>query len=147
MSRENPKKKPEIQDALRLASKEAAAILRQMDETAEQFEGIDRRQAPRQSYQEVPRLAVSLEDEPVGLRSYAMIPRNISRTGISLLHGQFVYDGTVCIVCLKRLSGELVNVRGRVARCRLVSGRVHELGVHFDEPIEVSDFLARDQAA
>ena len=137
----------EVQDILRINAKDAAEVLQQMEQETRPAEGGERRRAPRVRYQDIARLAVRLGDEQIGRLLYAMIPRNISRTGMSLLHGQFVYNGTTCVVGLKTLGGELASVRGKVGRCRLVTGRVHELGIDFDEPIELADFVASDQAA
>ena len=136
----------DIQNLLRIDAKDATEILQQMEQETRPAEGKERRVA-RVRYQDIPRLAVRLEDEQTGRQLHAMIPRNISRMGMSLLHGQFVYNGTTCVVSLKTLGGELASVRGKVVRCQLVTGRVHELSIHFDEPIELADFVASDQAA
>ena len=102
----------------------------------------DRRADPRFSYQHVPRVVVRLHDGHYGLESYfVMVPRNISRTGIGLLHGQFVHVQTGCTIHLKTLKGKLVGVKGRIVRCRHVVGRVHELGVQFEEPLDLDTVL------
>ena len=88
-----------------------------------------------------PRVALIIESEQLGKRTHAVIPRNISRMGMSLLHGKFVYDGTPCVAGLKALDGQLVPVRGKVAWCRLITGRIHEIGIRFEEPIDLDDFV------
>jgi hypothetical protein len=60
---------------------------------------------------------------------------------MSLLHGKFVYDGTLCVAGLKALDGQLVPVRGKVMWCRLIAGRIHEIGIQFEEPIDLDDFV------
>ncbi len=69
--------------------------------------------------------------------------RDIAACGLSVLHGGFVYPQTRCTVRLKARDGEFVLVSGRVVRCRCISGRVHEVGVKFDENIEVALFVGQ----
>ena len=131
----------EIHDILRLSTKQTAEILEWMRPSKEKITK-ERRQSPRVAYTDVSRLCVLLENEQKGKRTYALIPRSLSGTGISLLHGKFVYGGTNCVVGLRALDGQVVPVRGKVIWCRLVTGRVHELGVQFEGPIDVEDFYS-----
>ncbi len=137
----------EIQDILRLSARQTAEILEGMQRSKKEVTE-ERRRSPRAPYKDVSRLCVLLENEQKGKRTYALIPRNLSRLGISLLHGKFVYGGTNCVVGLQAADGQVVPVRGKVIWCRLVTGRVHELGVQFEDPIDVEDFVegASDQA-
>ena len=136
------KRSLELQDLLRISPQDASEILRQMDEQSENSTATERRKSPRYRFQHVPRLVVCLQDEDDGLESYfAMIPRNISSSGASLLHGQFVHPKTTVVINLNTLEGKLVSLRGRVVHCRHVSGRVHELGVQFDAPLNLDDVL------
>lgn len=72
------------------------------------------------------------------------VPRNISREGLGLLHSSFVYTGTRCTVFLPHPTRGLVSIGGTVVRCRHFRGKVHELGIRFDQPIDVRDFLGLD---
>jgi hypothetical protein len=136
----------DAQDILRLKPGEAATILSGIEARTRQVTDRDRRDSPRVPYLEAPRVAVIVESEQIGKRTYALIPRNISRHGMSLLHGKFVYDGTPCVLGLKALDGQLVPVRGKIVWCRLVTGRIHEIGVRFEEPIDLADFVSQEQA-
>jgi hypothetical protein len=134
-----------VQDILRIKPQEAAEILRSIDAGTRDAVGRERRKWPRVPYRATPRVAVIIENEQQGKRTYALIPRNISRMGLSLLHGKFVYDGTPCVAGLKALDGQLVPVRGKVMWCRLITGRIHEIGIRFEEPIELEDFVPGDE--
>ncbi len=112
-----------------------------MDDLAGEPSGPERRKSPRASYQSVTRLAVLLENEQMGRRTYALAPRNLSCSGISILHGKFVYGGTGCVVGLQALDAQVVPVLAKVIWCRLIKGRVHELGVQFESPIELDEFV------
>jgi hypothetical protein len=66
--------------------------------------------------------------------------RNISAGGIAVLHSAYVHVGTTCEVNLPRAGLSSVTARGKVVRCRHVGGKVHEVGVQFQKPIEPRDF-------
>ncbi|MFA6045263.1 MAG: response regulator [Phycisphaerales bacterium] len=67
--------------------------------------------------------------------------RNLSRGGISLLHAGFIHPGSRCRVTLTRTSGGSVDVPGEVKRCQHRQGTLHEFGIKFDRPINLSDFV------
>ena len=130
-----------IQDILRLSARETVELLKQMEVAATAKVPRERRQSPRAPYQSVSRLAVLLESEPLGRRSYMLAPRNLSRTGVSLLNGKMIYPGTACVVGLRAMDGQTVPVHGKIIWCRYVSGRVHEQGVEFVDPIDLQEFV------
>lgn len=69
--------------------------------------------------------------------------RNLSAAGVSLLHSSFLHPGSACEVVLPS-SGGVVRARGMIVRCQHRSGVVHEIGVRFDHPVSMQDFMARD---
>ena len=72
---------------------------------------------------------------------FIVLSRNLSASGISLLHGGFVYANSRCEVILKTLDSEFLRAKGTVMHCRLVKGRVHEIGVRFDKLIDPESFI------
>lgn len=70
--------------------------------------------------------------------------RNISSTGISLLHSAYVHTGQPCLVHLSQLSGTHTPLTGKVVRCRHVRGLIHEVGIQFASSINVRDYLRLD---
>jgi len=70
--------------------------------------------------------------------------RNLSRGGVGLLHSAFVHSGARVSVSLPRRSGGEVLVDGTVARCTHREGIVHEIGVQFDAPIAIREFIRPD---
>jgi CheY-like chemotaxis protein len=64
----------------------------------------------------------------------AVTTRNVSQGGVGLLSGQFLYPGTRCRVHLISTQNHVRPIPGVVARCR------YEVGVRFDEPVDVSLF-------
>jgi CheY-like chemotaxis protein len=67
--------------------------------------------------------------------------RNISRGGVSLLHNCFVHPGSQVTVSLPRLAGGTKEVPGSVKRCLHRRGVLHEIGVSFEEEIELREFV------
>lgn len=70
--------------------------------------------------------------------------RNLSRGGIGILHSAYMHPGSRCDVTLQRVTGKPQTIPGRVVRCTHRAGVVHEIGIQFDQPIDLSQFLARD---
>ncbi len=135
------------QDILRLSARQTAAILDWMDGRTRPWTGPERRKSPRAPYRLISRVGVLLENEPKGQRTFALAPRNLGRMGVSLLHGKFVYGGTNCIIVLHGRNGQVMPARGKVVWCRLVTGRIHELGVELEEPIELKSYVESKAAA
>lgn len=73
---------------------------------------------------------------------FVTISRNLSATGASVIHGGFVYDNTRVRLTLPTLTDEIEHIKGRVVRCRLVRGALHELGIEFDRAIDPRLFVA-----
>lgn len=73
---------------------------------------------------------------------YAIKPHNISARGLAFLHGFFLQIGTPCDLALRTLRKVPQILPGRVARCRHVTGKVHEIGVEFREACDLRLFLA-----
>ncbi len=73
--------------------------------------------------------------------------RNLSRGGISVLHGAYMHPGTRCVVALPRVGRPPAVVEGVVARCTHRGGMVHEIGVRFAESVSVREFVRHDPLA
>ncbi len=69
------------------------------------------------------------------------VPRNLSRDGIGLIHSAFVYPGTRCIVHMPHQTRGNVALSGTLVRCRHFRGTIHELGVRFDQAIDVREHV------
>lgn len=126
-------------NSLGLRGRELAALLDQLDSG----DGGSYRTYLRWAFR---RETISIElHQPGGSTARVdMVARNLSAGGMSLLHSAFVYPNTKVLVRLPGVSAGFVDVRGKVARCLHVQGRVHEVGVQFDEPVEMRSFTAGD---
>jgi CheY-like chemotaxis protein len=71
--------------------------------------------------------------------------RNISCGGVSLLHSAYVHLGTEMVVTLPHPARGTIDARGRVVRCKHWATILHEIGVKFDEQIDVRQLVRQDQ--
>ncbi len=78
--------------------------------------------------------------------SLSVACRNLSRGGASVLHSSYIHVGVGCTLHLPvdELTGATLHVSARVARCVHVSGTMHEVGIAFDDTIDVRQFIERD---
>jgi len=76
-----------------------------------------------------------------------MACRNISRGGMSLLHSAYIHPGSRCAVALPHPTERFIKVTGRVSRCAHRRGKIHEIGIEFDEHIDVRSIIQPDPFA
>jgi CheY-like chemotaxis protein len=70
--------------------------------------------------------------------------RNLSRGGMSLLHSAYIHPGSNCRVDLPTPSGTVRAVHGKIARCIHRGGVLHELGIKFDQHVDLRQFVRAD---
>lgn len=73
-----------------------------------------------------------------------MACRNLSCGGVALLHNAYVHTGTEVTVTLPHPYRGEVTLPGEVTRCRHRGGLLHEVGVRFNEQINIRDFVHLD---
>lgn len=83
-----------------------------------------------------------------GLQSeFSVACRDLSKGGISVLHRSFLHTGTRVVMRLPTVTGKLATIPGVVCRCRHFQGLIHEIGIKFNEPIDVNEFVELDPLA
>lgn len=134
-------------ETLRLSDREKAKLLWAIDKVNQQDDKQEQR-----------RLRVSctnneavftLKTDSSGETRFTMLARNISRWGTALVHGRYIYPASRCEVMLQTNNGQWQKIAGIVRHARHIQGTVHELGVAFDSPIDLGDFVnlsAADEA-
>ena len=117
------------------------AFLDRLDAASRDGGGINQRRSVRYPYR-IHALSMEIVQTGAGWVHYEIPSRNLSREGASILLGHFVYPGSQCRVHLVDLNGQRYCATGRIVRCRYLegSGTLHEVGVQFDEPIDVAQF-------
>lgn len=102
-----------------------------------------RRQSARLSFRQES-IGVEIVQPGGGQTQILCACRNLSRTGLGLLHSSYIHVGTTVVLTLIHHDGSAVRVRARVVRCRHVTRHVHDVGVRFNEPINIRDFMSLD---
>ena len=129
-------------NTLRLGQRELKAILKQLEQD-DKDKGSPDREFVRWSYQ-VEAVSLVIEHGSGNTVTLPVATRNISRGGISVLHSAFVYTDTPVSIILKSPGGAPLTVGGVVMRCSHLTGRIHEIGIKFDEQISTKDLLGHD---
>lgn len=127
-------------DTLRITESQRQSILEALNRRSKAYQSRDMRIDDRLPYQDH-LLIVELHHPGGSCGKYRVQPVNISSNGLAMLHGSFCYTGTPAIAYLKQTDGRIMLVKGKIVRCHLIEGRVHEIGILFHEPIQLSDFL------
>ncbi|MBC7833490.1 MAG: PilZ domain-containing protein [Phycisphaerales bacterium] len=116
-------------------------LLQALDTTLSKRTGINRRKFPRFPYQIPTGMQVEFVRAGESQNKFVVWPRNVSRFGVGFIHGTFVYNDTTARIDLRTLDHQPVRVEGKVVQCRHIRGRVHEIGIEFEEPILVEQFV------
>ena len=130
-------------DLLRLNNQDVTRILRQLDERDRHADPglLARRAEARYDYRKHPVLLIDVTNPDRSVGKFRCATRNISRHGLGFLHGCFVYPKSPVKLILRAASGGITCIAGTVARCEAIEGRVHEIGVIFDQPVDLTDFV------
>lgn len=130
----------QYQDCVRLSDSERAEVLRRLEGRLEPSSQELRGDARHEYRGHNVHLDVHMEGGRVG--RYLTFSRDLSASGLSLVHGGFVYPGTPCQVTLTTLNGENDTIEGVVMRCEYVRGTLHELGIRFNQRIDPRRFAS-----
>jgi len=67
--------------------------------------------------------------------------RNLSSSGIGIVHGGYVHPGTRCTISLRARTGEARSLNGKVVKCQVMSGRLHDVGILFATEVNPMEFV------
>jgi len=84
---------------------------------------------------------LTIEERRDAHTHFIVLPRNLSTGGLSVLHGGYIHPDTPCLVSMRTNGGTTKSHAGTVLRCQYISGRIHELGIRFHDPINPRDYL------
>jgi hypothetical protein len=130
----------EYVDTLRISKSEWRAILTQLERDAQDPTGRDKRRDQRKRYRAMMTLLIKML-HPGGTRiTYLVRTRNLSNTGLGFLHGGYLHSGTRCTLALTALDGTPCPISGKIVRCRHLQGKVHEVGIRFERPINLEEY-------
>lgn len=135
-------------NSLGLSAEQLVALLDAMDKPHKDEDGNEAARRARRGAARWPFRVIGVvvrlarPDEPVV--EVKMSCRNLSATGVGLLHSSFVHPGTRVSVGLPHPEKRREWVSGFVARCSHFQGVVHDVGVRFDAEIDIRGFVRPD---
>jgi len=139
----NPALDPSTRNSLFLDGALYQKILTKLDQVSNKQTPSPERTFRRLSYAHA-KIAINIESEGHNERTLIVATRNLSQGGISILHSSFMYTGTQLTVELITNTGKITPCHGSVTRCEHRGGRVHEIGIKFDDEIVMRKYLHPD---
>lgn len=132
----------ERQNTLGAQNRGLDTLLDEMDRRAEGGQSANRSQV-RWPFRHGS-IAMTLVQPDGGEVRLSLACRNLSVGGMSVLHNSFLHPGTQAMVELPRATQGIAHVKGRIVRCSHVRGTIHEIGIKFDELINLREFKQSD---
>lgn len=135
-------------DTLDMSPRDRNRLLESMNHMAAQPIDAPCRRRLRVDFGNAPALVLKLIEEDGRDMRYTVQPRNISRWGVSVIHGRFLYPDTICLVAIPSLERKYTLHQAVVRQCRHVKGTVHEASLVFAAPIALGEYveLTEEQA-
>ncbi|MEM0913210.1 MAG: response regulator [Planctomycetota bacterium] len=132
-------------DTLRLSPRQIETLLDELQQPrAAESPAASNRESERFFFTELNGVPLDIVHPGGSDARFLVIPTDLSASGMGLLHGGFLHRATPVIATLTDLHGTPRRIEGHVTRCLLHAGRVHRIGVLWDDPIDVNDFLRFD---
>lgn len=129
-------------NTLRLGQRELNKLLEKYDQNQSAVSNPDR-EFVRWSFR-VGAVEFTIEQNSGGKVTIPVATRNISRGGMCILHSAFIHLSSPCEITLNVAGGKSESIAGKVVRCNHLQGRIHEIGIAFDEQISTKDLLGLD---
>ncbi|MEM1354898.1 MAG: response regulator [Planctomycetota bacterium] len=127
-------------ETLRVSDRDRSRLIDQVESASSKTVQDDRRRL-RVSFTQS-KAVLSVYTETGAATRFVVMTRNLSRMGVAIVHGRFIFPETKCEVMLQSLDHQWVPVPGVVRSCRHVQGMVHEVAVVFDQAIHLPSFVA-----
>lgn len=127
-------------DTLHLSDEQWRTLAERLDHDDPYTTGQRRHQ--RIAYRKLAQIAVAILQPGGKWAKYIVRSRDLSPGGIGFIHGSYIYLGSECRVILKDCNEQVTCLDGVVKRCELLEGTAHDVGVQFNEEIDVEQFIA-----
>ena len=134
----------EFTNHLHLNSAEQSRLLCRLDQGSAAGKSTERRRHKRWEYR-AGEIAMIVQHPGGGSGRFLVCARNISASGLSLIHGGYLHPGTECRLLLARADGSPMALSGEVVHCRHIGGHHHELGIRFLTEVDPYEILTPEQ--
>lgn len=126
-----------------LSEDEWQEAIRQVSRRPLDFNGPERRAPEAPRFQAIHRCLLRVERRGQVLGVLLVRTRNLSSTGACVIHGGRIPRRAKATVVIQSSDGNGLITTGRVVWCKRVPAQkpaAHEIGIQFDEPVDVSGF-------
>ncbi|GJM18896.1 MAG: hypothetical protein DHS20C14_11090 [Phycisphaeraceae bacterium] len=138
----SPHGTPAASDLLRLTDEQFARLRALTHAPEEETDEQRNARAVRLAGSHLGSVVVSLSPAAgLDVAAFTVRTLNVSRTGLAFVHGAPAYAGTACAVSVQTRTGEQRVIQARVVRCRRLDGRAHEVGLRFDESVDLAELI------
>lgn len=125
---------------LRLSDRDKAKLLDAIEQANQQDDAQSRRRLRVNCTNN--EAVLTLKHEVGTETQLSMLARNLSRWGAALVHGRYIHPNSRCELMIQSSSGKWHRMLGTVRHIRHIHGTIHELGVAFEEPIDLNNFVS-----
>lgn len=122
-------------------------LMAELDRLAAPARGIDRRAHPRFRYAQTVFAACEVEHRSGRWVRSVVRTRDLSASGMSFFHGQYLNAGLNCRVTLQAHDHSTHQAAATVRRCDPVDDATYIVGIAFDEWIDPQRFTAHTNPA
>ncbi len=131
------------QNSLGLSQKEIETLLDRFD--AAGCGGHAKREYTRWKFR-VERVVMKTTHPGGSVVEIPVVCRNLSSGGVGVLHSNYIHPGSQVLINLEVVSGSasIKDIPGVVCRCDHREGKIHDIGIRFNEPINVREALGMD---
>lgn len=135
--------KQKLTDTLRLSDEQWGRLSDLLD-AQPTAKANNLRRYERVAYRRLSQIAVAFKRGEDDWATFIVRSLDLSPNGIRFIHGTYTYVGSACRVILKAGSSDLLCVEGVVRRCGLIEGTAHDIGVEFDQTIDIAPFVGEE---
>lgn len=137
---------PRLFDSVRMSKKEYQSLMADMERASaapvrRHGPNKNRRGQTRYNYHQDAKLICQLSQDLSTPMQIIVRCRNISIGGLGFLHGAYVHPGTRVVLTLISANKQGYRINGTIIRCRHLTKTVHEVGVAFDQTIDLESML------
>ncbi|MGP1346772.1 MAG: response regulator [Phycisphaerales bacterium] len=130
----------QVFNTLRLSSRDIQRVLEDLERRSLNDQAGIHRES-RRWIMRTQRVIVTVVREMNQRMHFVVAPRNLSRGGMAFLSGNYLHVGSKCFVTLRSFRGKGMVVPATVRRCQHLAGRLHDVGVEFDDRVDPQNFL------
>lgn len=136
----NPSTPAQSASALRLPEQMVKALAEAVARTEDTEQNISQRSDRRHALPDTVRVIAQVDQIGGTCQTQVATVRDLSVGGLAMLWGTFLHPGTRCAFTMVASDTHqpLVHAAAQVVRCTHLKGNVHDVGVKFDESIDLS---------